>query len=301
MPLSQTGMTYSGGDIDQPTRKKLDRTFELIDREVEQLATAQNVHRSRLRLLKPLHRFVIVGEKAVSVVLAVHDIGVTTIEQVQDWSKKPPIDLATAVYSVERDLQFQEAFGFTFERSTLDLAGEEQQRAIANIAERCFNEDIAALEKLNSIVKVVPIFQGRDYMLDERLVFVLAPFAEPFNTVYDDHIRPTVESIKGLHCIRADDIYDNRPIIEDVWRCIVQARIVISELTNRNANVFYETGIAHTVGKEVVLVTQSMSDVPFDLRHLRCVVYEYTPRGMTDFEQRLKKTIRSILSDSRRR
>ena len=40
-----------------------------------------------------------------------------------------------------------------------------------------------------------------------------------------------------------------------------------------------------TIGKEVVLITQSMADVPFDLRHLRCIVYEYVPRGMATFEQ----------------
>ena len=58
--------------------------------------------------------------------------------------------------------------------------------------------------------------------------------------------------------MRADDIYDNRPIIEDVWRCTNEARILIAELTGRNPNVFYETGIAHTVGKEVILITQSL-------------------------------------------
>ena len=138
-------------------------------------------------------------------------------------------------------------------------------------------------------------------MLDESLIFVLSPFTEMFSTIYEDHIKPTVESLGKLRCIRADDIYDKRPIIEDIWQCIVKSRIVVAELTGRNPNVFYETGIAHTVGKEVVLLTQSLSDVPFDLRHLRCVVYEYTPRGMSGLETTLKKTILNILSESRKR
>ena len=60
--------------------------------------------------------------------------------------------------------------------------------------------------------------------------------------------------------------------------------------------MFYETGIAHTVGKEVKLITQSMDDVPFDLKHLRCIVYEYTPRGMATLEQNLKSTILNVLA-----
>ena len=134
--------------------------------------------------------------------------------------------------------------------------------------------------------------------MNEDLVFVLSPFGEPFDTIYEDHIRSAVESIGELSCLRADDIYDNRPIIEDIWRCTTEARILIAELTGRNPNVFYETGVAHTVGKEVVLITQSMEDVPFDLKHLRCIVYEYTPRGIAALEQNLKNTILNILARS---
>ena len=128
------------------------------------------------------------------------------------------------------------------------------------------------------------------------MVFVLSPFGHPFNTIYEDHIRPSVESIQDLRCLRADDIYDNRPIMEDIWRYTNEAQMLIAELTGRNPNVFYETAIAHTVGKEVILITQSMDDVPFDLKHLRCIVYEYTPRGTKALEDNLKNTIRNILA-----
>ena len=66
-------------------------------------------------------------------------------------------------------------------------------------------------------------------------------------------------------------------------------------MTDRNPNVFYETGVAHTVGKEVILITQSMNDVPFDLKHLRCIVYDYTPRGIQFLESNLKNTIDQIM------
>ena len=145
-------------------------------------------------------------------------------------------------------------------------------------------------------MKINPIFQGREFLLNEQLVFVLSPFQEPFDTIYQDHIKPTVESVSGLQCLRADDIYDNRPIMEDIWRCANEARLLVAELTGRNANVFYETSVAHTIGKEVILIAQSMDDVPFDLRHLRCIVYEYTPRGTATLEENLKNTVLNVLA-----
>ena len=55
----------------------------------------------------------------------------------------------------------------------------------------------------------------------------------------------------------------------------------------RNPNVFYETGIAHTLGREVILITQSESDIPFDLRHLRYVAYLNNSEGRETLGQRL--------------
>ena len=44
---------------------------------------------------------------------------------------------------------------------------------------------------------------------------------------------------------------------------------MICEITGRNPDVFDEAGIAHTLGREVILIIQSDNDVPFDLRHHR--------------------------------
>jgi hypothetical protein len=56
----------------------------------------------------------------------------------------------------------------------------------------------------------------------------------------------------------------------------------------------YEIGMAHTVGKPVIIITQKIDDVPFDLKHHRCIIYEYTPRGCAKLEERLSATIRFL-------
>ncbi|MDE0144084.1 MAG: hypothetical protein OXI80_19510 [Caldilineaceae bacterium] len=144
--------------------------------------------------------------------------------------------------------------------------------------------------------RTTSVFQVNQFTPNENLVFMLSPFREPFDSIFADHIRPTVERHHNLKCDRADDIFNNQPIIEDIWRSINEARIVIAELTGKNANVFYETGLAHAIGKEVILITQSIDDVPFDLRHIRCIVYKYTPPGIKKLQHELTNTITSILN-----
>ena len=95
----------------------------------------------------------------------------------------------------------------------------------------------------------------------------------------------------GALAKRADEIFGTDPIIDDIWEAINSAALIVADVTGRNPNVMYEIGMAHTVGKPVLIVTQAIEDVPFDLRHYRCITYDYTPRGCSELEQRLRATI----------
>ena len=53
----------------------------------------------------------------------------------------------------------------------------------------------------------------------------------------------------------------------------------------------YETGIAHTLGKAVIPISQSMSDVPFDLTHHRVLIYLNNAQGLQELEAQLFERI----------
>jgi hypothetical protein len=144
-------------------------------------------------------------------------------------------------------------------------------------------------------INVSPIFPSVTIEPDDKLVFVLMPFDSEFDPIYRDHIKPTVEGL-GLRSVRADEIFSNRQIMEDIWEHILKARLIISDLTGRNPNVFYETGICHTVGKDVILLSQSMRDVPFDVRYIRVVTYGSDAPGLSELDSKLLETMKFILS-----
>jgi transcriptional regulator with AAA-type ATPase domain len=145
-----------------------------------------------------------------------------------------------------------------------------------------------------------PIWQGRSFTVESDYCFVLMPFSETndLQSVYQNHVKRVVEEKCGLRCERADDIHDISGIMQSVWESVNRARVIIAEMTDRNPNVFYELGIAHTLGKHVVMITQSMDFVPFDLKHLRCIVYDYKPGQIERFEAHLAKTILTVLSST---
>ena len=81
-----------------------------------------------------------------------------------------------------------------------------------------------------------------------------------------------------------------------IWRSINEARIVIADITGGNPNVFYEIGIAHTIGKDVILISQDIGekDIPFDIHARRVIDYRLSD-AQNVLAKRLSDTISSIL------
>jgi hypothetical protein len=103
--------------------------------------------------------------------------------------------------------------------------------------------------------------------------FVLMPFKEPFDTYYTLIIKPAVIAA-GLEPLRGDSLFRPSPIMGDIWSMIQDAKVLVAELTEKNANVFYELGLGHAIGKPIVLMSETIDDVPFDLQPLRVILYD---------------------------
>jgi hypothetical protein len=126
--------------------------------------------------------------------------------------------------------------------------------------------------------------------------FVVMPFGDAdLEVVYEDFVKPVVENECLLRCERGDDVFGSNVIMDDILSSIRNADVVLADLTRKNANVFYEVGICHALAKRVLLLAQSIDDVPFDLRHRRVLLYDYTPRGCKKLELALKPNILAVL------
>ncbi len=126
--------------------------------------------------------------------------------------------------------------------------------------------------------------------------FVIMPFGGLFDEYYDSVYRPAIEDV-GLDPIRADDVYTSGTIIDDIWRHTGSARVILADLTERNSNVLYELGLAHALAKPVILTAQSIEDVPFDLRHLRIILYD---RNKVKWDRTLRLNVRDYLRETLR-
>ena len=123
--------------------------------------------------------------------------------------------------------------------------------------------------------------------------FVVMQFGEPFDSLYSEVIKPVAENM-DFDAYRADDVYKPGIILQDIIRGILEAEVVVAEITSMNANVFYELGYAHALGKPTILLAERNHELPFDIKSYRCIFYDNTIRGKTDVETSLRKHLSNI-------
>jgi hypothetical protein len=88
-----------------------------------------------------------------------------------------------------------------------------------------------------------------------------------------------------MNVIKATEEVAGGLVIDHVYDKVLMAGLMIADLTSRDANVLFEVGIAHALGKEVILVTQDLQHVPFDVRNQRTLVY----RDFPELRERLRR------------
>lgn len=150
---------------------------------------------------------------------------------------------------------------------------------------------VSALPAERKITFAPSVFKVPDGGIELDLVAVMMPFAGFSGT--HEAIKAACK-ISGHRCVRVDDIWQDSTVIQDVFSLIFHANIVVVDFSGKNANVMYETGIAHTLGKHVVPITQSKGDVPFDLLHHRYLSYFPNSEGLEKLTQELAVRLKQL-------
>lgn len=116
---------------------------------------------------------------------------------------------------------------------------------------------------------------------NDIFAFVLMPFDESFDDIYKLGIKETASQL-GIKAERVDEQIFQEGILERIYRQIEAADLVIADMSGQNPNVFYEVGYAHAKEKLCILMTKNASDIPFDLKHHRHIVYADSINGLRD-------------------
>jgi hypothetical protein len=126
-----------------------------------------------------------------------------------------------------------------------------------------------------------------------RRAFLLMPFSPEFGWLRDEITAAGHET--GVLVERADNIFRAGVIIDQVEEYMRAADVVIAVCTGKNANVFYELGIARP-HHEAILIAEGTDDLPFDVRHYRAQLYGGT--SPEDSRATLRQRVREAIEQT---
>lgn len=129
-------------------------------------------------------------------------------------------------------------------------------------------------------------------VINKRILCIM-PFHRNFNKLYDVINKTCCNA--GYECLRSDDEYTPGNVLQQIIKLMLSSELIVAILDGKNPNVYYEIGIAHSIGKPVILIAhlrnmEIIENISFDLKVERLLLYS----NYKELTERLLKTLEKI-------
>ncbi|MDR0220930.1 MAG: nucleoside 2-deoxyribosyltransferase [Lachnospiraceae bacterium] len=133
--------------------------------------------------------------------------------------------------------------------------------------------------------------------MKKPIVFVIIPFEDSFKELYSALKKHFEESFDFTN---AGDLDNQQNILQDIVVGIHSADVIIADLTGLNPNVFYELGLAHAMGRKVIIITQNIDELPFDIKAYRANPYSMLFYETTKLFAKLEELLSAAIDGSKK-
>ena len=195
--------------------------------------------------------------------------------------------------SAQWEFGFEDPFTIQIPSGLLDQTADQRHDELARIASEYIDSEFNRFIGLLSLLRTRPIFGPAAPAIEGQLALLLMPVEESGRRNYDAIVKAAEES--GMIIDMAEDIRKGRSVVRDLWISINKARVVIADLTGLDPGVMYGLGIAHTVGKETILISPQGSNYLADIPKTQVIEYEDSDDGRIMLEQELFRILSSMM------
>jgi len=280
------GTRSKGGTMPQELRESVDRLLEEFMVLVDALSHERHLQKGIARSQLPCDVLALVDRESLYVVaqLRSENRSSTYIHNPDaSWTSQKVMN------SAQWEFGFIDPFMIKFPASLLFDDSKRRQESLQKIAADHIDSEFARFANLLSLLRTKPIFGSALAVGSNRTILLLLPFEETSNGNKEAIIEAA--STAKLEVVIADDIRMGKSVVKELWTSINEARIVIADLTGPHPGVMYGLGIAHTIGKETVLIFPQNSNYLVDIPKTHRIEYENGDSGLN----KLKKDLSDIL------
>lgn len=198
-----------------------------------------------------------------------------------------------AANSAQWEFGFADAFIIQFPKELLDEDAAQRRGALENVASEHIDSEFLRLEGLLSLMRTRPIFGTASPTQNAGSALLLLPLGEGSEKNREAILGATAQS--GLSVEEAMDIRRGKAAVREMWLAINETALIIADLTGADPAVMYGLGIAHTIGKQTILIYPQGSRYLTDIPKVGRIEYNESDVERTGLQGRLADMVKSML------
>ena len=199
-----------------------------------------------------------------------------------------------AAQSAQWEFGFDDPFIIQFPAISVNQNRQDRKDALETIAAKHIDSEYLRLEEKLSLMRHRPIFGPAAEPVMARNMLLLLP--EKIGQRGTEEAIISALSAQNLAYEEAPDIRSGRAAVREMWRSINYAAVILADLTGTDPEVMYGLGMAHTLGKETVLIYPQGSSYLTDLPGTERIEYEESDAGRARLTEELAEVLGRILA-----
>lgn len=268
----------------------LDQFMEIVNNLVEERKIQSGIVRSQ----NP-SSIVAVLDKATLYILAQHHAGALSTM----YTHHPDMQISEqkAMSSARWEFGYEDPYMIVFPAVVLDESERGRRDILRVIALAHVEAEVQRAINLMSLMQIKPLFGHASYIVDDRTASVLVPLTDEGDDLYDEAVKPALERT-GLIPRRAVEFDDDEDKLKAIWRDICRSRMVVVDLTGADPLVMYELGIAHTVGKESLVLCKRghCPKFPSKLIQANFLEYDEGEDGIVELRAKMAEALQQMMN-----
>jgi hypothetical protein len=279
------------GDMQNELSAKVDKLIDEFMAIVDATTKERHLQRGIARSQLPCSMVAILDKNNLSI------LGQFRMEnRITSYFYRPDISLSPqqAANSAQWEFGFADAFIIQIPANLIEQITADRHAALQKAASEHIDSEFLRLENMLSLMRTRPIFGQAAEQVGSRTLLLLLP--------QDARLRGNEETIlkairvNGLPITEAEDIRKGKSAVRDMWHSLNYAAVIIADLTGADGGVMYGLGIAHTLGKETILIHPQGSKYLTDIPRTYRIEYEESEAGRAKLEASLSRMLDAILA-----
>ncbi len=289
--MQNGGTRMTSGDMAPELQAKVDKLMEEFAAVVDAMAEDRHLQKGIARIQLPFSMVAILDKEKLSILAQFR-----MENRFASYFYKPNITLTPqqAANSAQWEFGFVDAYIIQFPATLLEQSSTDRHPALQAVSSQHIDSEFQRLAQMLSLMRTRPIFGRAAQPIGSRPILLLLPQDADLRSNHEAILK-AIEA-NNLSENEAEDIRAGKSAVREMWYSLNRAAVIIADLTGTDAGVMYGLGIAHTLGKETILIHPQGSRYLTDIPRTHRIEYEESTVGRASLEEQLSQMLRSMLT-----